>query len=158
MPSITAVGGRRREKKGWQTGFEPATAGTTKWLSLSGAEGKSAWQADLRRPPIEALEAQYAGDIRRLSGCSGRNADFCLIGHTAGLKGEKPKLIPHGNSLCAGLTDEEACRDTRKADSPLVGISPRVRLCGLCNTKRWSNRRQLLDRETVPEGAPGDVD
>lgn len=27
------------------------------------------------------------GDIRRLSGCTGRNADFCLIGHIPGLKG-----------------------------------------------------------------------
>lgn len=30
------------------------------------------------------------GDIRRMSGCTGRNADLCLIGPTLGSKGRMP--------------------------------------------------------------------
>ena len=73
--------------KGWQTGLEPATAGTTIWPPLGGANSESRMASGFAPASVCRRQTSICGDNRRLSRCTGRNADFCLIGHTPGSKG-----------------------------------------------------------------------
>lgn len=68
----------------WQTGLEPATAGTTIRLAFGGASSESPMASGFAPRSVCPRRTSICGDIRRLSGCTGRNADFCQIGHTPG--------------------------------------------------------------------------
>ena len=72
-------------------------------------------------------ESSVGGDIRRLSGCTGRNADFCLIGHTLGLRGGRrgsnPRpLAPQARALPTELLPPRSPNVPQPAQMPARGI------------------------------------
>lgn len=76
-------------QEGWQTGFEPTTAGTTIRPPSGRASSESRMASGFSPASVCRRRTSICGDIWGLSGCTARNADFCLIGHTPGSKGRR---------------------------------------------------------------------
>src|SRR6476659_4091660 len=80
-------------------GFEPPTSWVRFRALITRYPRESRMTSGFALLAIRRRPSPICADMRRLSGSSGRNADFCLIGPTAGSSESKELLLP-GGSAC----------------------------------------------------------
>jgi hypothetical protein len=65
-------------------GFEPPTSWVRFTLLITRYPRQTRMTSGFAPLAIRRRPSSIRADMRRLSGCSGRNADFCLMGQTLG--------------------------------------------------------------------------